>query len=257
MLDNLQPAVITALLPTVEAPAPRSLGRWWHTVTILALFTLLAIAGAHRTAHAATPRHVVRYLDSILYGWIMLGLVVAGIYQPRAFFRTNLKHNARPWHIETARGFGIYLFTVALLAIVLKTLHSTRFAFPMDRTVIKSLAPQSWVELAVWFCVSLTAGFCEEHIFRGYLLPQAITALRRIHLPRTFSTVLAVITISVLFGTLHLYQGVGGAIVITLLGAIYACFALRFGNLRSLIVAHFLQDFVAGATLFARHLQGK
>ena len=31
------------------------------------------------------------------------------------------------------------------------------------------LTPGSPLELAVWFCLSATAGFCEEIIFRGYL----------------------------------------------------------------------------------------
>lgn len=231
------------------------LAPWWHTAAILALFGLLTIAGAHRAEELAYGTHAARYLGTLMLGWMTLGTVVAGLYHRRAFFHDTLQRNGRPWYAEAARGFGIWLLIIALLAGIQFTLRHTRFALPVDRTVVRAMAPQSWPELALWFCVSVTAGFCEEHVFRGYLLPQSIAALRRARLPRTLATILAIIVISALFGVLHLYEGVGGAIMITMLGMTYCCFALTFRNLRALIVAHFLQDFVTGSALFAHHLR--
>ena len=43
-------------------------------------------------------------------------------------------------------------------------------------------------------------------------------------------------------------------ILIAALGATYAIVALKLGNLRAVIVAHFLQDFIAGLVLFSMHL---
>jgi membrane protease YdiL (CAAX protease family) len=63
----------------------------------------------------------------------------------------------------------------------------------------------------------------------------------------------AVILTSVLFGSLHVYEGVGGAILIGILGAMYAAVALRRGNLRAVIVAHVLQDFMTVLFIMGRH----
>jgi membrane protease YdiL (CAAX protease family) len=237
-------------------PTQQSLAPWWHTVAILLLFGLWAIADTHRAAAVANGLNSFRYIGSIMFGWMTLGTVVAGLYHRRDFFRATLLRNARPWYIEAARGVGIYLSIVVLLGIVHTILRHSHLALPVDRSVLTEIAPHTWPEFALWFCISLTAGFCEEHVFRGYLLPQAITGCRAAHLPRIVANIIAILTISVLFGALHLYQGVGGAIMISILGIAYACYALYLGNLRALIVAHFLQDFISGLVLFIRHLHG-
>jgi len=72
--------------------------------------------------------------------------------------------------------------------------------------------------------------------------------------PRVSASV-AVVVASVLFGSLHVYEGVGGVVSIACLGAMYAVVALRLGNLRAVIVAHVLQDFLAFAVIMTRHLR--
>ena len=95
--------------------------------------------------------------------------------------------------------------------------------------------------------VSFTAAFCEEHIFRGYLLTQGLALFARIGVaPRLFVNAIAIVITSLIFGSLHLYEGVGGAVIIAALGCFYSVIALKFGNLRAVIAAHFLQDFVSG-----------
>jgi len=51
-------------------------------------------------------------------------------------------------------------------------------------------------------------------------------------------------------------RGVGGVVLIACLGAMYAVVALRLGNLRAVIVAHVLQDFLAFVLIMTRHLRG-
>ena len=60
---------------------------------------------------------------------------------------------------------------------------------------------------------------------------------------------------SLRFGSLHLYEGVGGAVLVAVLGAVFATVALLLGNLRAVIVAHFLQDFLGGLTYYSAHLR--
>ena len=92
--------------------------------------------------------------------------------------------------------------------------------------------------MAVWIAVSLTAGFCEEAVFRGYLQKQ-FHAL-------TGSAAVAVLAQAVLFGLAHGYQGVKNVIVITVLGLLYGLLALGRGNLRPGMLAHAWADVYGG-----------
>jgi hypothetical protein len=59
--------------------------------------------------------------------------------------------------------------------------------------------------------VSLSAGFCEELVFRGYLQRQFHAA--------TGNVVVAVALQAIVFGLVHTYQGWKPVLVITVLGA--------------------------------------
>jgi len=122
-----------------------------------------------------------------------------------------------------------------------------------DNRIVRSLAPKTLPEMLLWLLVSATAGFVEEHVFRGYLLRQLLSAFTRIRCSPMLTRVLAVGLSSALFGSLHLYEGIGGAAFIACLGAVYACLVLRYGNLRSVVVAHFAQDALAGFFLYVHY----
>ena len=100
------------------------------------------------------------------------------------------------------------------------------------------VVPRGPFELAVWTAVSVTAGFVEETVFRGYLQRQ-FTALTRNHL--------AGISLSaIVFGAGHLYQGVSSAALILVVGF---CFSLTAYATRSLVpgvIAHAWEDLFSG-----------
>jgi membrane protease YdiL (CAAX protease family) len=131
------------------------------------------------------------------------------------------------------------------------SLKESRFHF--DSKTQLAIAPSTPFDLLLWIAVSCTAGFCEEHIFRGYLLKQALALTARTGLSRLFAIALSIVITSLIFGSLHLYEGIGGALLVSVLGTVYAVIALKLGNLRAVIVAHFLQDFCAGLFIFLSH----
>lgn len=96
----------------------------------------------------------------------------------------------------------------------------------------------------VWVLVSFTAGFCEEVMFRGYLLSR----LRLMF--NTKSWVMPVIASSLAFGICHAYQGIPGLIIITTYGVMFALLYIRTGSIWPGIIAHSLQDLGA---LFVPH----
>ena len=89
-----------------------------------------------------------------------------------------------------------------------------------------------------WFAlVCLTAGICEEILFRGFL----IHYFRG--LPLSLGLMGAVIVSSVVFGFEHLYQGVAGVISTAVLGFALAAVYLVTGNLLAPMILHALIDF--------------
>jgi uncharacterized protein len=254
--DVQQPAAsIEAPSESFGAPASiEPLAPWQHTAGVVLLLILWA-GITHGHVHAEFySNHVVSYISSCMMGWMLLGTVVAGLYRRKAFFITTLQRSAALWRIEALRALAVFGTYIMVAGIITVALHASHLHASFDQGAVEAAAPHTILELLLWFAVSFTAGFCEEHVFRGYLLPQCIAWLQKAGASFLTAAALSVVATSILFGSLHLYEGVGGAIIIGFLGAIYACYAISFRNLRAVILAHFMQDFLIGAWLYARHL---
>ena len=110
------------------------------------------------------------------------------------------------------------------------------------RAPLQSLAqrilPQSPRELALFCVLAVTAGVCEEFLYRGF----AMAALARTGLPSA-----AVVVISaVMFGLAHLYQGRGGFGGTLILGLLFGYGRLSLGTLIPVVAWHIGVDLVAG-----------
>jgi membrane protease YdiL (CAAX protease family) len=99
---------------------------------------------------------------------------------------------------------------------------------------VDSLLPKSLVEIILWILLCLTAGFCEEIAFRGYLQKQ-FHAL-------TGSIAIAVILQGIVFGVAHGYQGWKNVVVIAALGLLYGGLAAWRRNLRVNMISHAWSD---------------
>jgi membrane protease YdiL (CAAX protease family) len=99
---------------------------------------------------------------------------------------------------------------------------------------VNSLLPKSSVEIGLWILLCLTAGFCEEIAFRGYLQTQ-FHAL-------TGSIAVAVVLQGIVFGIAHGYQGWKNVVVITALGVLYGMLAAWRRNLRVNMISHAWSD---------------
>ncbi len=72
------------------------------------------------------------------------------------------------------------------------------------QVLAERILPQSRLELVPFLALAVTAGLCEEFLYRGF----AMAALTRAGLPSWGVVLLS----SVLFGLAHLYQGRGGLV---------------------------------------------
>jgi uncharacterized protein len=113
-----------------------------------------------------------------------------------------------------------------------------RLLGPDQAKSIGSLLPQRDLEIVLWIAVSISAGICEEIVFRGYFQKQ-FTAYTR-------SVLGGVLLQGVVFGLGHSYQGLKQVGIISVLGMLYGWFAVWRRSLRSNMIAHAWTDIWSG-----------
>ena len=90
-----------------------------------------------------------------------------------------------------------------------------------------------WLQVRIAVAASLTAGFCEEVLYRGFFLWYLMTWI---------PTSVAVGISAVIFGVAHLYQGLGGVIKAVVAGAVFGAAYLLTGSLWVPILLHATVD---------------
>lgn len=96
--------------------------------------------------------------------------------------------------------------------------------------------PQTRAERRWWVLVCVTAGICEEVLFRGFVL-------HYLHLgPWKLNLTLALFFSAVIFALQHLYQGAAGAVGSGVIGLTLALLFVLSGSLLLPIVLHAVMD---------------
>lgn len=116
----------------------------------------------------------------------------------------------------------------ALRLKIARAMQSLRFALPV------TARERHW-----WVLVSLSAGVCEEILYRGFVTHYFSGSLSAT-IP--LGTVGAWLTASLFFGFAHAYQGVAGIVRTTLGGLLLGSIAILSGGLLLPIVLHILFD---------------
>jgi uncharacterized protein len=181
---------------------------------------------------------IALYLSTIAFQWIAAA-VVAWRGWAHGFRPTQLGLVVHgPWRLALVGIFG------AGVIATLQWLNLRRMGRQDARVpaVLKGLAqrilPQSTREMPTFFALAVTAGICEEFIYRGF----AIAVFLRAGLP-SWSVVLLS---SVLFGLAHLYQGRGGLLGTMILGALFGAARMGYDSLVPVILWHAAVDCIAG-----------
>lgn len=233
--------------PAVSSPWPGPVRiPYWHTALLLIVLAVFSVANAKsgygiRSVHA----HVRIYLATIIYEWLLTGYVWWGLRRWGGSLRELIGGRWRrveDFLMDVAIATGAWFSALAVLAIV-------AFAMGMNqsgnideaRRQIGFLAPQSTLEVILWICLSATAGFCEEVLFRGYFQMQFTRLLR--------NRWVALVVVSILFGLGHGYEGVQRMALIAMLGFAFGLMSLWRKSLRPAMIAHTLQDTISGLLL--------
>jgi membrane protease YdiL (CAAX protease family) len=106
------------------------------------------------------------------------------------------------------------------------------------QALAERILPQSTMELIPFLALAVTAGLCEEFLYRGF----AMAVLSRMGLP----TATVILFSSIIFGLAHLYQGRSGLVSTMVLGILFGISRVALGSLIPVIVWHMGVDVVAG-----------
>jgi CAAX protease family protein len=219
---------------------------YWHTAVLLVvLLGLSALNAGSAQSARADHSHLRIYLATIIYEWLLTGFVWWGLRRSGGTLRQLIGgrwEDVGDFLLDFAIGGATWIaamMALALVALAMGMGHADNLE--QARRQLGFLAPQSSLEMVVWVCLSATAGFCEEILFRGYLQRQFTHMLR--------SRWVALIVVSILFGLGHGYEGWQRMVLIALLGLVFGIISLARHSLRPAMMAHTMQDTISGLLL--------
>lgn len=226
----------------VAAPAEggcaESIAHPLHTILVLtsSLWWAYGSASRARVAHdAVNPNRIFLYGRTVVFELLLLALVIAGVRWHGSPIQAVLGERWRSARaVMSDLGVGLAFWLVAL--IVTSALGSVLEPGGNNRAV-QFLMPLGRAEMALWVLLSLTAGICEEAVYRGYLQRQLGAWTR--------SVPAGIVLSAVAFGGVHLYQGWHRAAVIWVGGVMGGLLAYWRKSVRPGMVAHAWQDAMA------------
>lgn len=214
----------------------------------LTLALLLPIVGDRYDRRLKTftsaERRIAWYRTTIVAGCTLAAMAVVISYPLNAFvlpagFATLLLHK------HPAIFFGAAIVTVSYAAIVhgqgLRAIGNPVFRGRLSKAMrsLEFVLPVSTRERKWWFFVSLSAGVCEEVLYRGFLMHYLSGSFAG---SPALGSLGAILISSIVFGLGHTYQGITGVIRTGLSGLFLGLVALLTGNLLVPIVLHILFD---------------
>ncbi len=210
------------------------------------LYSALTWPGFVRAARAGTPGVRMRtYAEVLVVQWTLTAVLLwswAGSGRPWAWLGVSMP--------GTAGWIGLAI-AAALWGAVLVQLRGLGTLEPKVAASLHAqlgdvalFLPHTHVEHRTFHAVSVTAGFCEEVMFRGFLPLYLLTWL-----PAPWAWLVAVLA----FGLGHAYQGPRGILKTGIVGAILAGITVLTGSLWIAIALHVLMDVQGGTVGHALH----
>lgn len=210
-----------------------------HTVVlllILAGITWVGYYSFHRTGALEMHSRLRLYLPTILWEWLAFGYIYWGVRRHGKRFADMAGprwQSAKDFFIDVVLAFGTWVVALIVLGLMSRLLHATG-----SLEAAKRIAPRGVLEDVTYLVLAITAGICEETIFRGYLQRQFVALFR--------NAPLGVLASAILFGAAHIYQGLRATVVIAVFGLIFGILAEARKNIRPGVMMHAWQDGLSG-----------
>jgi uncharacterized protein len=228
--------------PSAAWTRPPFIAPLWHTFSILLIYGYFSFRDAQHAQNAgssqamATQATIIRgYLLSIFYEWGMASWAWGGVRFKGLHLRDLTGGRWTSWRSLTSDVaiaipfWGVWELTAWLVHLAVDRVQTPTTPYH---------PPSSLVEILLWILLSVSAGICEEIVFRGYLQQQFRAATR--------SVAAAVILQGLVFGLVHAYQGWKQVMVIAPLGILYGALVAWRRNLRASMIVHAWSDLFEG-----------
>jgi hypothetical protein len=234
----------------------RPLASYWHTAMIIFLMVAVGLMSAHsfKTGRAPAASSIALYIPTIIWLWSLSLIVYAGVrYRGNrisdVFGRTWKNFDDVLMDFIVAFGFW-FAVVIVLVSLKLLLMHATGTPAPKSLpTEMRALAPQGLSGIGLWIVLSLTAGICEEFVFRGYLQKQFIALTKNVPV--------GIVLSAAVFMVGHLYEGLLTAVVIAVFGILLGTLAHVRRSLAPGMIAHAWHDIFSGVLLALLTQAGK
>jgi membrane protease YdiL (CAAX protease family) len=183
---------------------------------------------------SAHPRvgHIPMYAMILVIEWALFAFCLWRTDAAFVGYVARIVHNPRSllWDIPVAVVLcAVLLFVITPL--ITHVLGSTGWVSS------DGIAPHGGAEIALWFAVSISAGVCEETVFRGYFQQQISRW--------TGNEFIGWLGQAVIFGLCHAYQGWKKTALIFGWGCVFGAFVWWRRGLRANMIAHTVLDSLA------------
>jgi membrane protease YdiL (CAAX protease family) len=225
-----------------QSPDRKMLASVRHTVVLVIILLIICLGGmlAQKQQAAGSgiqqhPSTAPLYLSLIVFEWLLVFFVWRGVRKRKIRISDLVGGKWSNWRSVLTD----VVIALCFMAIWTGVEHIVNY-FTGDGSskLVDTLLPRGFAEIVIWVMLSLSAGFCEELVYRGYLQGQMLAM--------TGSPIAAVIIQGVLFGISHAYQGLKLAIMISVLGILYGILASWRRSLRPGMINHALTDILGG-----------
>jgi len=224
---------------------------WFHFLFFY-LAVLLPLGGWRRMARASRqpegappdPRRptTARIYRGVIVGHWVIALAVVGV-----FWRVGIPLGALGLSTPHAGPLAAAAIVVVVGWLVWIHYQAQALADPVKVARLKArfdrfslLIPSTPAEGRAWIFVSITAGVCEELLYRGFV---------GFYLGRWMPLWTVAVVGSLVFGIAHLYQGPKNAVRTALVGALHWALYLITGSILPGMVLHTAIDLQGGRVL--------
>lgn len=197
----------SAAEPIAEWRRTQDLSGVLGLILFLACFTVVSTFLTRQlpAAGLSTQAKARVYGTTFAFEWVCVGYVIWRLRRLGLTVRglIRLPSTLREWLVDIGVTMGFFAVWVGIAQGLEHLLRPGTPSFV-------AMLPSNKVEIGMWIVLSLTAGFAEELVFRGYL-QKALEA--------SSNSVLAIIGQGIVFGTAHSYQGIKLVTIIIVLGS--------------------------------------
>jgi membrane protease YdiL (CAAX protease family) len=232
-----------ATLDQPPSTKPAEIAPRWHTILLVVVLLLFSLSSAFRQRQLSGERSPIPlYVATMAWQYALLAYVYFGVRRRGGGLRDLIGGRWKDFEdflIDVGLGLLYWVISALILVALLQLMgFGDPAKYQEARKALLPLFPRGALESAVWVGVAVTAGFCEEIVFRGYLQRQ-IAAI-------SGNVTLAVVAQAVLFGAGHGYQGPERMLVIAVWGAMFGMLVLWRKSLRPGMIAHAFHNTLVG-----------